>query len=227
LNRSVLLVGECANLGREGGWRLAGEQVEVRKAVTAADALREHRATPADLMVMDLDLPDTTAEQLCEEVRQDEALRSVSLLVLCSADESERRRAADCRANARKVTPVDADALAREILPLLTVPSRAIYRVLARVQRDEASGPRFFFCTSANLSTGGILLETTESLHVGEALGLSFFLPGKVRVEGRGSVVREVEEADGQRQFGVQFDDLTPEALAAIERFVADWTWVR
>jgi CheY-like chemotaxis protein len=223
LDPSVLLVGNCSNLAGEEGGPLAGARVAVRTAATASEALAQHRATPADLIVMDLDLPDATAEEFCDEVRADQMLREVSLLVLCGASESERRRAADCRANAHVVTPVDADALAREVLPLLSVQSRASYRVLVRVQVDEPQAARSFFCTSANLSASGILLEAPEPMRTGQAIGCSFFLPGKVRVEGRGRVVREGTTSQ-RRHFGVRFLELPQEAVQAIERFVADWT---
>lgn len=222
MDRSVLLVGECGSLRGEEGGVLSGAQVDVRTAPTAVAGLRQHRDVPADLIVVDLDLPDATAEQFCEAVREDEILRNVSMLVLCGTSDLERQRAAECRANAHVVTPVDADSLAQQVLPLLSVSSRASYRVLVRVHVDEATGPRFFFCTSANISASGILLETVEALRAGQVIACSFFLPGKVRVEAYGRVVRENEETH-MRQFGVRFTDMTTESVCAIERFVADW----
>lgn len=216
MSGSVLLVGKSAELVAEA---LASESVSVRRATTAAEALAAHRAEKADLIVLDLDLPDGVAEAFCQTVRQDRQLRDVSLLVLCGSAEAERRRAADCRANAHVVVPADAKALAREVMPLLAVSERASYRVLALVQVEGQT----FFCTSANLSASGILLESPRPLWIGQTLGCSFFLPGKVRVEASGRVVRE-GESDRGRVVGVQFVDPAPEAVAAIEAFVEEWT---
>src|SRR5512147_713435 len=95
--KRVLLVGDSGGTigASEGPLRRA--DVEVVLARGGEEAITRHRERAVDLIVADLDLPDMSAERLCEVVRNDSTLRNVSLLVLCGADEADRRRAADCR----------------------------------------------------------------------------------------------------------------------------------
>lgn len=221
----MLLVGSCAKLaGRLTVLR--GGAVEVRSAETAGEALELHQTNRADLIVTDLDLPDSTAERLCEALRTHEALRNVSILVACGPAESERRRAEACRANGHVVRPFEAEELAARIRGLLTVASRASYRVLTQVTTGGPSRERSFFCTSQDVSAAGMLIETNESLSVGQALDCSFFLPGPVKLVAKGRVVRQASAGDG-RHFGIQFVQLSRQDSDALARFVDRWGTLR
>lgn len=218
--RRVLLVGGCGLLPGNGAvWP---QSIDVRRAATAAEGLALQRAESADVIAVDLDLPDGPAEAFCESVRGLKSNRRVSLIVVCGAEEEERRRAADCRANAQIVRPPGARALAAEIERQLSVPQRARYRVLAQVTVGEGRKAYSFFCTSQNVSATGILLETQEALAVGQALDCSFFLPGRLKVSTQGCVVREAA-APGGRQVGVRFLELSRGDSEALGRFVETW----
>lgn len=217
----MLLVGSCGNLAE----RLAvlrRAAVEVRSAASAAEALDLHRAAHFDLIVTDLDLADSSAEGLCEALRANEALRSVSILVVCGPGETDVRRADSCRANGYVARPLDAEELAVRITRLMAVSSRAHYRVLTQVTTGERSGDRSFFCTSENVSAAGMLIETSEALRVGQALDCSFFLPGPLKLVAQGSVVRQASSPGGHR-FGIRFIDLSRRDSEALERFVDRW----
>ena len=220
--KRVLLVGNCGGTigGSEGPLRRG--DVEVRTAASGVEALALHRAHNADLIVTDLDISDMTAQELCERVRSDESSRNVSLLVLCGSDDVERRRAADCKANAHIVRPVDGEALARQVTRLLAIPARASFRVLARVTVGGRDRAHSFFCTSENLSAAGILVETEEDLAVGQTLECAFFLPGGLQLAAGGRVVRKADLGE-VRQFGVEFVDLAPEAAVTLDAFVEKW----
>jgi CheY-like chemotaxis protein len=223
--RGVLLGGSCAGLAA-GAAVLRRAALRVRAAATAAETLALHRAEHADLIVTDLDLPDLDAESLCQAVRADEALRNTSILVVCGADEVERRRAQACRANAHVVRPVDADALAAQITRLIAVSSRAHYSVLARVTTADQNRERSFFCRSENVSVAGILIETSEPLRLGQALDCSFFLPGRLQLVAQGRVVRQASSPKGRR-FGIQFVGLSQQDAAALRSFVDRWGTLR
>ncbi len=219
-NKNVLLVGAGGALleGADGPLHLSG--IEIRRVATGAEAHREHRARSANLIAMELDLPDMSAEGLCEAIRGDEPSRRVALVVLCAVDEASRRRAADCEANAQFVSSEDAESLAVELARLLAVPPRAKYRVLARLSVDDDE--RSFFCTSDNVSPTGMLVETDEVLVLGQTVDCSFFLPGRFRVATQGRVVREAS-GDVGRRFGIQFLDLPQQETARLESFVTSW----
>lgn len=221
----MLLVGSCGTLSDRLAVLRRGV-VEVRSAPSAGEALGLHRSAHADLIVTDLDLPDSTAERFCEALRAHEALRNVSILVVCGAGESERRRAETCRANGHVVRPIDAEALSLRIAQLMAVSSRAHYRVLTQVTTADRTSERSFFCTSENVSTAGILIETSEPLRVGQALDCSFFLPGRLRLVAQGRVVRQASSPAGPR-FGIQFLQLSQQDSAALARFVDRWGTLR
>jgi DNA-binding response OmpR family regulator len=223
--RKVLLVGSCAKLASRVAV-LRGSAVEVRSAETAVEALDRHRADRADLIVTDLDLADSNAERLCEALRANEALRNVSILVACGPAESDRRRAEVCRANGHVVRPFDAEELAARIKGLLTVSSRAHYRVLTQVTTGDPTRERSFFCTSQNVSSAGMLIETSEALHLGQALDCSFFLPGRLKLVAKGRVVRQASAPEGSR-FGIQFVHLSQQGSDALARFVDRWGTLR
>ncbi len=198
----------------------------MRSAETAAEALEQHRADRADLIVTDLDLTDSTAERLCEALRTHEELRNVSILLVSGPAESDRRRAEACRANGQVVRPFEADELAARIKSLMAVSSRAHFRVLTQVTTGEPSGERSFFCTSQNVSPAGMLIETAEPLRVGQALDCSFFLPGRLKLAAKGRVVRQASAPDGRR-FGIQFVHLSQQDADALARFVDRWGTLR
>ncbi len=139
--KKVLLVGECGEAIGESEGPVRRVDVDVRTAGSGTEALALHRAQNADLIVTDLDLVDMTAQHLCETVRGDERLRNVSLLVLCSPEESERQRAAECRANAHIVRPVDSEALANQVARLLEIPPGPASASWPDSPSEVATGP--------------------------------------------------------------------------------------
>jgi DNA-binding response OmpR family regulator len=223
--RKVLLVGDCGEIGGLLAV-MRGRAVELWSAQTAAEALERHRADRADLIVTDLELADSTAERLCEALRSQEALCNVSILVVCGPAESERRRAEACRANGLVVRPFDAEELAARIKGLMAVSSRARYRVLTQVTTGEPIRERSFFCTSQNVSSAGMLIETSEPLRVGQALDCSFFLPGRLKLVAKGRVVRQASAPQGC-YFGIQFVHLSQRDSDALARFVDRWGTLR
>ncbi len=221
----MLLVGSCGKLASRLAVLRRGV-VEVCSAASAAEALGLHRTAHADLIVTDLDLSDSTAERFCEALRAQVALRNVSILVVCGPGEGERHRAESCRANGHVVRPIDAEALSTRIARLMAVSSRAHYRVLTQVTTADRSSERSFFCTSENVSTAGILIETSEPLRVGQALDCSFFLPGRLKLVAQGRVVRQASSPGGPR-FGIQFVRLSQQDSAALAHFVDRWGTLR
>jgi len=214
--KQLLFVGSCGELAEEIGRVLRNAGVVVKTAATAAEGLAVHETEKVDLVVTDLDLPDSTAERLCDAIRADERLRAVSVIVVCGADEPEMKRAADCRANAHVIRPTDAETFATEVKRLLGVSLRTSYRVLVRV---EPEGGRAFFCTSENLSAAGMLVETPGTLAVGRAIACSFFLPGGKRLSARGRVAREAPSVTG-KAYGIEFLGLSRLERSTIGAFV-------
>lgn len=186
-----------------------------------AATLAIHQAERADLIVVDLVDPHLAGETLCLRVRADEALRQVSILLLCNDTDSERRLAESCHANGVLYLPLNPAALLENIRQLLAVADRKSYRVLVQVRAGAAPHRETFHCISRNISASGILLETGKTLAVGERVGCAFFLPGGRQIDAEGEVVRRRFFADGSRTYGVKFTKLIPGTRQALDMFVA------
>jgi DNA-binding response OmpR family regulator len=200
--------------------------VKVFTAKTNDEILSIHRAEKANLIISRVDLPGIACEQLFTAIRKDAALRSVSLILFCPDRPDDKARAEQCGPNAIMTLPVNSALLLEKAASLLHVTSRKSYRVLLNVSVD-GNRDGSFFCRSENISATGLLLETERGLSRGNRLTCSFFLPDAKRITVEAEVVREIGRADKSKTklYGVKFDHVSPEDVAAIEAFVKKRSW--
>jgi CheY-like chemotaxis protein len=221
-SKKVLLVADPATTERHRS-RLAGAGLRVFEAESAVLGMEVHRRERVDLIACDLDVSGGGIEGFIAAVRTDEELRHVAVVVLCGDEEADLQRAASCRANTVLARSIVDEQLLAVIVRLLSVPDRASYRVLLSVVRyGEAQGRNAFFANSHDISTAGLLLETSKPVEKGDRVSCSFFLPGGRRVAGDGEVVRIASRSDPERKYGVKWLHLAPEALEAIDIFVKE-----
>lgn len=103
---------------------------------------------------------------------------------------------------------------------------RAHERIAIEVEVDLSSEHNFYSGITSDLSEGGVFVATHMPAQIGERLAMNLRLPGSAetfRVEGIVRWVRELRVAiEGVPPgFGMQFTELSPDALDAIHRFVA------
>jgi CheY-like chemotaxis protein len=218
--KKILVVDPLASSLARQRALLERADVEVFGSADAAAALEIHRRERVDLIIVDLDLPGAGAEELCGRIRGDAELKTVSVIVVCRNREADLQRASACRANACLTRPVRGPQLRQAAERLFDVPDRRSYRVLVRVETEDASAKRAFFCTSKNLSAAGLLIETDTPLASGDVITCSFFLPERARIVARAEVVRVGGPSNGSFQYGVRFRELGPGDRAAIRSFV-------
>ena len=65
--------------------------VEMLTAYSNTDALRIHRKEKAALIITELYGSGMSAQQFCAQIRDDEELRDVSIIVCCRDNEIERK----------------------------------------------------------------------------------------------------------------------------------------
>ena len=186
------------------------------------EALAVHRKEQADLVIMKSDFHDMTCEDFCSAIRGDEGLKRVSILVVCSDQPSDIERCQKCGAN-DYIQPLTQASLLRKAARLLNISERTRYRVIVKVAQRENKHINHVFCTSQNISSSGILLETDSVLNQGDKITCSFFLPNSIRIVTEGEIVRIVEKEDGSINYGVKFVDLPSSAEAQIESFTENW----
>lgn len=207
---------------------LGREDIKVFTAATTDVMLKLHREEKVDLMVTTLDLPGTlTCEKLFDTIRRSEELRKVSIIIICEDTPVNSKRCRQCGANAVFTTPVDGALLHDRMRQLLDIAPRQAYRAMLQIAGVEGTlGDRAFLCHAENISATGMLISAQEVLPEGSPVYLSLFLPDGARVCAHGAVVRTARQMATSHAFryGIRFTDISPEDVAAIEKFVKQET---
>lgn len=193
--------------------------IAVSSAGTAEDIIALHRANKADLIITDFELPVMDGAQLCSFIRQDPALRDVSLIVACEGDGPFQERCLKSGANTVVTKPVDPFELFTHVAELLVIPQRQDMRAVLHVSaagREETSP---FPGMSRNISISGMLLEADRKLQKGERLACSIDISGRgIAIECE--VVRVEKSSISGYRYGVRFLNLDAKSLIIIDQFV-------
>jgi response regulator RpfG family c-di-GMP phosphodiesterase len=201
---------------------LASNNNKILYIESGREALAVHRKEQADIVIIKPDFPDMPCEQLCSDIRGDEGLRRVSILIVCSDNPSDIERCQKCGAN-DYIQPQTQTTFLRKVARLLNISERTSYRVIVRVAQREKNNMNHVFCTSQNISSSGILLETDSVLNQGDKITCSFFLPNSIRIVTEGEIVRIVEKEDGSKNYGVKFVDIPSLVESQIASFTENW----
>jgi CheY-like chemotaxis protein len=198
------------------------EGVKLLMVATNDDVLPVHRAEKTNIIITTLKSPGMKSEELCSAIRSDDALRKVSIIMICPDNAADIERCAQCQANVVLTMPVVPAVLLEKVRQLLEISWRESYRVLVSVIIEGSNKHMPFFGRSGNISTTGILIESEKVLEKGDHLMCSFFLPGSAQIKTNGEIVRVMNQVGGSkaRQYGVRFSQLATEARSAIEEFV-------
>lgn len=218
--KKILLVADLVPVVEREKSVLSRSDVVIFTATSGEEALRIHREQKVDLIVSDLDMPGTGGDGLCSVIRRDDALKSVSIILVCLNRKSDIERYEASGANACLTKPLDMEELSRRVNQLLQIPVRESMRVLVKVSVKGEFRSDYFFAYSRNISVSGILLETDKVLVKGDRILCTFFLVSD-QVTADGEVARTMRKSLALNQYGVKFIDLPPEAKALIAEFIA------
>jgi len=208
-------------LGKKSSF-LNRADVRLFTAANSEDVLAVHQAEKVNLIIAALDLPGMKNEQLYKMIRENKDLRAVSVILVCPDAPLSLERASRCKANAVITLPVDVTKLLEKAQQLLNISWRESYRVLLSVRVEGSTKDTSFFCSSENISTTGILIETDKVLKQGDHVMCSFFLPDAKQIKTSGQILRVIEPTPGAKahRYGVNFNQLPVDAKSAIEDFV-------
>lgn len=201
---------------------LKREDIIIYRAAATDDIFKIHRAEKVNLIISQIDMPGMSAEQLCAQIRNDEALRQVSLLMISPDTSSDRERASRCKPNAIMVLPINTAQLLEKVQLLLDIPWRGSYRVLLSVAIEGDDKGNAFFCSSENISSSGLLIKTDRVISKNDRVTCKFFLPNSEQIVVRGEVVRIVKRDAGTKvnQYGIRFLEIDHKAQTSIASFV-------
>lgn len=192
-------------------------------AATNGDILSLHRAEKANLIITYLDMPEMNSETLCALIRDDVELRNVSIIIVCSETPSNLQRCVQCGANAFITVPVNHAVLLQEAYQLLHVTPRRSCRIPLKLKIEGASKEKPFTGRVENLSSSGMLFQSSAIFFEGDTIKCSFSLPDSTRITGIAEIVRVMKkenEKDTTHLYGVRFPDLSDADTSALESFV-------
>ncbi len=196
--------------------------VTVFEANSGRAALQAHRREHADLILLDLQMPGLSGDEVARTIRADSALRDVSILMFADdARAASRERCMAAGANDFLSKPFKPAELAAHISQLLDVAVRKNTQLLAQVEvRDGGPSLAPFIGRILNLSSTGLLLEADVPLEVGRELELTFFIPGtRTQARAVARVVR-IAKSRGAARWGLRFTTLAQSGRRALMEYV-------
>jgi CheY-like chemotaxis protein len=192
-------------------------------AATNEEILALHKSEKADLIITNLDLPAMNAENLCALIRNDDGLRNVSIIIVCSETDANLQRCSQCGANAFVTTPVNYAVLLQEAYFLLHVTPRRACRIGLKLKMEGKAKEKPFTGFTENISVSGMLFRSAAIFFEGDSIRCSFSLPGPTHISAGADIVRVLKNEDGpfaKHLYGVIFSDISDNDISAINAFV-------
>jgi CheY-like chemotaxis protein len=200
---------------------LSGKNIKVFFAASGDEAVSIHRVENVDLIITGLDLPGLDGDEISAVIRDDDALKKVSIIIICDNNDSAILRGEASRANAFLKKPVSPEELNHSISKLLYIAERKDVRITLQVVVKGEASDNIFYATSRNLSGTGILFETDGVLVQGEIIKCSFSV-GKSPISTGGEVIRVEKKAPDRYFYGVQFSGINSLSRRRIEKFLEE-----
>ncbi len=198
---------------------LSRKKIEILTASSGEDIPRIHADEKVDLIIMNLKMPGMDGDEVCTNIRNNDALKKVSIIIICDNDKSEISRCQACGANAFITNPVNYKEVFRNIKKFLYVADRKDLRIIFQVFIKGAQKDRFFFANTENISNSGILLETDEVIEKGEKTTCSFFLDNDL-ITLDGKIMRVSEKENKLFKYGIQFININLNTQKRLEEFI-------
>ncbi len=218
--KKILIVDDLVTFIEKEKSILNRSDFQIFTATSGREALALHRSNGMDLIITDLDMPDFGGDRMCTAIRKDASLKKALIVVVCNGGKADLERVERCGANSYVTKPIKPLQLLEKVSRLLDVPERKNYRVILKMTVHGKDHSESFFCSSRDISSTGMLIETDKNLAKGDRISCSFFLPNSDRITCGGEIVRIVREGTACH-YGIRYVDLLPECRSAIEGFVA------
>jgi len=116
----LILIDDSISIRKVVGMFLSKAGYKVDVATDGVDAIEKISKTPYDLIITDLEMPRMHGYELIAELRSDDNMKNVPIIVLTSrAGEKHHKKAVELGANDYIVKPVDEDTLLQSVKKLL------------------------------------------------------------------------------------------------------------
>jgi CheY-like chemotaxis protein len=188
-------------------------------ARTSEEILNIQGVRKADVIITDATLPLMGAARLCAEIRKDDNLKKVSIIVVQSNSAESRAQTRAAQANAVIESPIDPAQLFSRISELITIPQRQDIRALLHVSvRGGEPGDTFLGITK-NISISGMLIETDREMQLGEQMTCAIAISGR-QIVADCTIMRKDIPSEGVFRYGVRFSNLDTKSFVIIDQFV-------
>lgn len=201
---------------------LTRSNIQLLTALSGQEAINIHRKEKVDLILCDMYMPGMNGDEVCRAIRSDEDLKNVSIImVTTSAKDIDTCMAAG--ANDSILKPINPTELLKKVGKYVNIAMRRDIRILARIGVEGVKGvsSESFLGNTVNISSSGVLIETSHVFTIGENVSCSFFLPGNsAPINAEGDVVRTANGSQaGMNYYGIRFIDIKEEDKLAIESY--------
>lgn len=198
------------------------EGLEIFTANSGPAAIETHKREKVNLILLDLNMPGMNGDEVCRIIRNDNALNHVSIIMVTTSSKKEDiEKCMNAGANDYITKPINATDLLNKVGKYLNIPHRHSLRVLSRVEVKAQTGDRDFFANTVNISTGGVLLESSETIKVGDMLTISLIIPGSFHpIKATGTIVRKIEDSGKTPQYGVRFIVISEKDRGLIDKYI-------
>jgi len=120
MDKKVLVIEDESDISRPLAFRLKKKGLETLIAVDGEEGLAMAKREKPDLIILDLMLPKLPGEEVCKQIRQDEAIGNVPILMLTAkASDIDKVVGKTLGASSYMTKPFEANELLREIDRLL------------------------------------------------------------------------------------------------------------
>lgn len=216
--KKVLIVTPSLELKEKYIAGLDQGSVELTQVSTGKEAKAVIGSTHFDVVVAELSLPDISGDSLCCFIKENDS--GTYVLLASNGKKSELKLCGRCGADAHLQTPIDPDMLIQRLSSILRVPTKRATRVLVKSKINGSIHSEPFFSISHNISISGMMLETEQSLAMGDIISCSFYLPESERLLASCKVMRVIQPKGNNHQYGVEFLQLDEENRSLIENFI-------
>lgn len=206
---------------RQGGFSL--QVVE-----NGAEAWKELDQVWPNLVMMDLKAEGMPGDEFCRRLNKDRQLRHIPVVLMVdSQDPEELNRCLKARCADILFKPLSRHLLMAAARRILGLTYRTFLRIPMCLEVGYGHAPSEMQTgTCVNLSSGGMFIETGQTLAVEQRLHLEFVLPGTTRPISCQAIVAWVNNAQNPVNkslptgMGLQFSSLNLTELLAICRYI-------
>jgi two-component system chemotaxis response regulator CheY len=220
--KKIIIADEIKSMLERKESFLKRASIKVFNVASNEEALNIHRSEKVDLIITDIDSPGMSGEALCSTIRENGELCKVSIIIVCSENESDFERCSKCRANAIVTKPVNPEVLLEEAHRLLNVAERTDFRVPIAVKIRGKYKGEAFLGYSENLSVSGMMFESEQVLKKGDVVLCAFLLDDSTHVTTDAEIVRVIKGRTEHdiNQYGARFIGLADDFKSAIEAYI-------